>query len=67
MNRRWMSIAWAAACGLAFGFSAGCQHDEYSRVHTRTSTNEYPRETDDPTQPAESEYHMKSPGKMIVE
>ncbi len=67
MNRRWTSIALAAACGLAFGFSAGCQHDEHSRVHTRTSTNEYPRETDDPTQPAESEYHMKSPGKMIVE
>jgi hypothetical protein len=57
----------AAACGLGFGLAAGCQHDEYSRVHTRKSTNEYPPETDDPSQPAESEYHMKSPGKMVVE
>ena len=67
MNKRWTRIALAAACGLAFGFSAGCHHDEYSRVHTRKSTNDYPRDTDDPTQPAEREYHMKSPGKMIVE
>ena len=67
MNKRWTRIALAAVCGLAFGFSAGCQQNESSRVRTRTSTNEYPRESDDPTQPSESEYHMKSPAKMVVE
>lgn len=65
MNQRWIKAV--VACGMAIGIAAGCQRNERSVVHTKKSTNEYPRRTDDPTQPEESEYHMTSPGQMVVE